>query len=123
MNAIRKTTYGSALSPTKSPRDAEAAILGRITARMVTSAKDGREGFSQLAAALSDNRRFWLTCATDLSGDGNTLPTALRAQLISLAGFVQDHTAKVLLQQASIEPLTAINRAVIEGLSAERIAA
>lgn len=90
---------------------------------MVASAKDGREGFSQLAAALSDNRRFWSTCATDLAGDGNTLPTALRAQLISLAGFVQAHTAKVLLHQASIEPLTAINRAVIEGLSAERIAA
>ncbi|AXC49182.1 flagellar biosynthesis regulatory protein FlaF [Paracoccus suum] len=123
MNALPTPTYGSALSPTKSPRDAEATILARITARMVSSATQGQVAFPQLVEALSDNRRFWSTCAGDLAADGNSLPIALRAQLISLADFVQAHTARVLSQHASIEPLTAINRAIIEGLSAERLAA
>jgi flagellar protein FlaF len=119
MNVPRTHTYGSALSPTKSPRDAEAAILARITARMAAAGAGGPTGFPQLAQALSDNRRFWTAAATDLAGPGNTLPEALRASLLSLAAFTISHTSQVLGGDAGVEALVEINRAVIRGLASD----
>lgn len=123
MNAPLKHAYGSALSPAKDPRAAEAAVLARITARLVAAASQGGAGFAQLATALNDNRRFWTAAAADLAGDGNGLPPDLRARLISLAGFVDSHSSRVLTGDASADPLVAINRAVVEGLGAQAVAA
>lgn len=123
MNAPRHHAYDSALSPAKDPRAAEAAVLARITARLVAAASQGREGFPRLATALNENRRFWTAAAIDLAGDGNGLPSELRAGLISLAGFVDDHSSRVLAGEAPADPLVEINRAVIHGLGAPAVAA
>lgn len=123
MNAPRHHAYGSALSPAKDPRAAESAVLARITARMVSAGGLGRGGFPQLAAALNDNHRFWTAAAADLAGEGNALPTELRASLISLAGFVEKHTSRILAGEAVIEPLVEVNRAIIQGLGAQAVAA
>ena len=116
MNAI-PSSYHAVTSPTKSPRDAEAAILARITARMISASGRGSEGFAQLGAALDENRKFWTAAATDLAHDGNGLPVDLRARMLSIAGFVLRHSPRVLAGAASVEPLVEINRAIIGGLS------
>jgi flagellar biosynthesis activator protein FlaF len=48
--------------------------------------------------------------------DGNALPVPLRAQLISLAEFVRQHSMRVLAGRASIAPLIDINTAIMKGL-------
>ena len=49
-------------------------------------------------------------------GDGNALPIQLRAQIVSLAGFVRRHGMAVLAGSASIAPLVDINTAIMKGL-------
>lgn len=119
MNAVRQNAYGSALSPVKDARSAEAAILARITGRMTTAANRGSSGFPELAAAVADNRRFWAAAAADLAGEGNGLPQGLRVGLISISGFVARQTSRVLAGEAALAPLLDINRAIILGLSGE----
>ena len=105
-------------SPLKDTRSAEAAVLGRITGRIVRAA-GSRYTFPELAAALEDNRRFWSQAAADLSGDGNRLPQDVRVTLLGLAAFTARHTPKVLSGAVGIEPLVAIDSAVVRGLTGE----
>lgn len=117
MNAPVLHGYGAA-SPVLDARGAEAAVLRRITGRLAIATAP-QAGFAQLATALDDNRRFWNQAALDLASAGNALPEALRASLLSLAGFVEAHTSRILAGAASTEPLVAINSAVIRGLTGE----
>lgn len=118
MNAPVYHGYGSAMSPVRDARSAEAAVLRRITGRMALAS--GPSGsHPQLVAALQDNRRFWNQAAMDLFSDDNGLPQQLRATLLSLAAFTGTHTTRCLSGAATPEPLVAINTAVIRGLSGE----
>ena len=76
----------------------------------------GKDGFTHLATAVHENRRFWRVAAQDLAGDGNRLPQALRAQLLSLAQFVEDETSRVLDGSTDAGALVEINRSVARGL-------
>lgn len=116
MNAFAPRGYAATTSVEADPRRAEAAILSNLTARMIRAAGVGTAGFPALVAAVHDNSRFWQIAAEDLAGEDNGLPVPLRAQLLSLAMFVERETAQVLAGRRPPDALIEINRAIARGL-------
>jgi len=97
-------------------RGTEYALFAQVTARLKALDASDRAGFPVLAAAVADNQRLWGVLAEDLMSDGNRLPVALRAQLVSLAEFVRKHSLAVLGGRAGVETLIDINTAIMRGL-------
>jgi flagellar biosynthesis activator protein FlaF len=96
------------------PRAVEHRALSRVTGMLVTGAD---QGGAALAEACHMNRMLWTIFQTDLALPENGLPDTLKAQLISLSMWVQRYTAKVLFENASIDPLVSVNRSIMEGLA------
>ena len=67
--------------------------------------------------AVDWNRRMWLTLQMDLASDQNGLTDELRAQLISVAIWVDKHSSAALRGEAEIDPLITVNRTIMEGLA------
>jgi flagellar biosynthesis activator protein FlaF len=107
--------YGASARVTRTPRDTEFDVLARITRRLKSAAAPGA-AFADLAHAIHDNRSLWGIFALDLALPGNGLPPDLRARLLSIARFVEDHSSKVLRDAASADVLVDINTAVMRGL-------
>ena len=116
MTATARSAYSAPGAPVRTPRSTEYDAIARITARMKAAQDNAATGFAQLAAALHDNRRLWTVLATDVAGAGNALPEALRARLIYLAEFTDQHSRRVLAGEADAGPLIEINTAVMRGL-------
>lgn len=115
MNAQVPNGYGLAVSGHDDPRRSEALVLSKLAAAMIrASAPDS--GFAALVVAVQENRRFWRLAAEDLASQGNGLPAPLRDQLLSLAGFIEKETGRVLAGTSSAAALIEINRAVARGL-------
>lgn len=116
--------YGSARDAVLTPRQAEYRLFARVTHRLTESSAALREGdraaYFRLAEAVHDNLRLWLSLALDLSVEANGLPEPLRAQLISLAGFVEKRSALIRARDgdpaALAESLIELNAAVMKGL-------
>lgn len=119
MTAMAQTAYANLNAPTRTPRATEYDAIARITARLKEAAYSGKPCFARLAAALHDNRRLWMTLASDVAGAENALPPPLRAQILYLAEFTEQHSRKVLANQAETGPLIDINTAVMRGLRGE----
>jgi flagellar biosynthesis activator protein FlaF len=98
------------------PRAIEQRALARVTGMLVSGAE---KGGAALAEACHMNRMLWTIFQTDLVLPENGLPDALKAQLISLAIWVQRYTTKVLFENASVDPLVSVNRSILEGLAAQ----
>ena len=96
------------------PRSIEHRALARVNGMLVSGAE---KGGVPLAEACHLNRTLWTIFQTDCSNPQNGLPDALKAQLISLALWVQRYTNKVLFEGASVEPLVNVNRSIMEGLA------
>lgn len=116
MNAQVPVGYAATALSDSDPRRAEALVLSRLAAGMIQASERGRSGFALLAAAVHENRRFWRVAAQDLAGDGNGLPLELRAQLLSLAQFVERETVRVLDGSGDASALIEINRSIARGL-------
>ncbi len=109
--------YQNAARKTESPRQTEyrafaVATRGLIDASSLPDSEVGRR-----AEALAMNRRLWSLLASDCAAEGNSLPQPLRAQIISLAMFVDRHSSAVMRQGASFDVLVEINRSIMQGLS------
>ena len=117
---LAQRAYGQTAAPTRTARGTEYEVMARITHRLISSAKQGRKGFSQLCQAIHDNRRMWTILATDVADEANSLPQELRARIFYLAEFTHDHSSKVLRREATVAPLIEINSAVMRGLRQER---
>ena len=96
------------------PRAIEHRALARVNGMLVSGAE---KGGAPLAEACHLNRTLWTIFQTDCSNPQNGLPDSLKAQLISLALWVQRYTNKVLFEGASVEPLINVNRSIMEGLA------
>ena len=96
-------------------------MFAQVTKALSDTAARGQEPESW-AEALNWNRRLWMTLQLDLANDTNRLPEALRAQLISVAIWVDRHTSLVLRGDGEVEPLISVNRTIMEGLSAAEAA-
>ncbi len=110
-------SYDRAQAGTEDPRLTEYRVFAQVTKALTDAAAHGTER-ENWAEALNWNRRLWMTLQLDLANDTNRLPEALRAQLISVAIWVDRHTSLVLRGDGEIEPLISVNRTIMEGLSA-----
>ena len=106
--------YQSVQRNTENPRQTEHRLFGQVTGAL---ARVGATVDVEGTKTLEWNRRLWLTLQSDLSREENLLPDQLRAQLISLAIWVDKHTTKVLRGEAEIAPLISVNRTIMEGLA------
>lgn len=109
--------YQQAAQRAETPRETEYRAFAFATRSLVEAKEKGRLDIGGLAEALTRNRRLWMTLAVDCGQPGNALPPPLRAQIISLAGFVDRHSSAVLREGADLDVLIDINRAVMEGLT------
>jgi flagellar protein FlaF len=75
----------------------------------------GKQGGRFLTEACFYNRKLWTIFQTDLADPANALPDQVKANLISLAIWVQKYTGRVL-DGAPVQPLIDVNRSIMEGL-------
>jgi len=108
--------YGHAQKGATTDRGIEYQVFARITAALTAAERKGKPGFADLVQALHDNGRLWDAITVDLVDDTNKLGPNLRAQLLSLGIFVRQHGRQVLRGKASVEPIVAVNQAVMNGL-------
>ncbi len=120
MNVVEQArrAYGPGNVGLRSSRSAEHQIISDVTARMSTA-----KGFSELVAALHDNRLLWTRLGADVADADNGLPEMLRARIFYLAEFTHHHSRQVLKGEAEVGPLIEINTAVLRGLSGSGAAA
>ena len=110
--------YQRAATRSENPRETEYRVFATVTANLVRAAEQGRADVGVLVQAIHDNRRLWSIFAADCAQPTNALAETTRAQIISLALFVDRQCSAVLREGAEIEPLIDINRSMMEGLAA-----
>ncbi|KAF0172240.1 MAG: flagellar biosynthesis regulator FlaF [Hyphomonadaceae bacterium] len=109
--------YQRAATQSENPRDTEYRTLATVTANLLKVKDVGRNDLGALSVAIQDNRRLWSIFALDCAQAENQMGHATRAQIISLAVFVDRHCSAVLREGAEIDPLIDINRTIMEGLA------
>lgn len=123
VNAYRKT-----IANTENPRQIERRLLSEATAqlRQHLSYDLLQDPESKLKAqvdglrdAIWKNQQIWHALKFDLMEEGNALPAELRASLISLALWVERHSAGVLEGKQKLKPLIDVNLGIIRGLNSE----
>jgi flagellar biosynthesis activator protein FlaF len=119
---LAQSAYKQNVREIRSDRANEYEALSQVTARMKRNAAAANT-YSELVAAMHDNRRLWTALAQDVAGDNNGLPRELRAKLVYLYEFISVHTSRILKGDAQVGPLIDINLAVMRGLMPERAAA
>jgi len=67
--------------------------------------------------AIQDNRTLWAVLADDCAQPDNQLPEGLRAQIISLALWVDRHSREVRGDYKALADLIEVNRAIMDGLT------
>ncbi len=106
--------YQSTQNATEDARSTEYRLFAAVTRALIESQARGGKGFVE---AVDWNRRMWLTFQADLASDENQLPDDVKAGLISLAIWVERHSAAVLRGRATIDPLIDVNKSVMGGLA------
>lgn len=106
----------------ETPRDTEHRLVNEVTRAVVQAWDAGLRG-AALMPALHRNREMWSTFAASCGAAGNGLPAELRASIISLSLWVDRHTSAVMCGGETVEPLLDVNRLLLDGLSAQRLAA
>ena len=119
---LAQSAYKQNVREIRSDRANEYEALSQVTARMKRGAAAANT-YSDLVAAMHDNRRLWTALAQDVAGENNGLPRELRAKLVYLYEFISIHTGRILKGDAEVGPLIDINLAVMRGLMPERAAA
>ena len=106
--AVRAYTAASA---NRTIREQEADIFFLVMARLQNARQSGP---TARVRALADNRRLWMLIADLVRDDGNSLPPATRAGILSIARCVQ---REMDADEPSIDFLVSINKNMAEGLS------
>jgi flagellar protein FlaF len=109
--------YQATAQKTETPRQAEYRAFAFATRGLIDAAALPKAEVGRRAEALAKNRQLWMVLAADCGLEGNALPKALRAQIISLSIFVDKHSRAVMREGASFEVLIEINRTIMQGLS------
>jgi len=109
--------YQRAATRAENTRETEYRVFATVTANLVKAKETGRADIGVIVQAIHDNRRLWSLFALDCAQPQNALPVATRAQIISLAMFVERQCSAVLREGADIDPLIDINRTMMEGLA------
>ena len=112
--------YKAAQASTENPRQTEYRLFAEVTKALmsVREAATTKGLRSQdFYKAVDWNRRLWLTLQMDLASNDNRFPDSLKANIISIAIWVDKHSRTVLRGEATLEPLISVNRTIMEGLS------
>jgi flagellar protein FlaF len=102
---------------TEDPRKTEYRIFAQVTRALMEVTGSNALDF-KYRDAIEWNRRLWNALEIDLSSERNQLPDSLKAQIISVAMWVERHSALALRGEGRVEPLITVNRAIMEGLTA-----
>ena len=103
---------------TEDPRKTEYRLFAQVT-RALMNVEENDSLNADFREAIEWNRRMWNALEIDLASDSNGLPDELKAQLISVAMWVERHSAQALRGEAEIVPLVTVNRAIMEGLAVD----
>jgi flagellar protein FlaF len=109
--------YQRAAEQAEGPKQTEYRLFGLVTRALMEAADAPENDIKGRMKALHWNRRLWTTIAGDCANPDNTLPTDLRASIISLSIWVDKHTSGVMRKQEKIQPLIDVNRIIMQGLS------
>ena len=109
--------YKTAATRAEAPRDMEYRLFGQVTRALMHAATVDKSDLRTRIDALDWNRRLWSTLATACSEPSNTMPQALRAQIISLDLFISRHSSAVMRGEDDFETLIDINRMIMQGLA------
>lgn len=110
--------YGAIAQQTANPREREADLLLDAAARL-QMIKDGWETkYSELDAALLNNRKLWTIFMTSATNPENPLPVNVRQNVANLGLFVLKQTVATLAdpKPESLGALITINRELAAGL-------
>lgn len=111
-------SYAATARNTMTPRELEATALLRAAARL-QSVIDGWPGTKDLLDdTVTHNRRLWTIFATSMEDPVSTLPEDLKLRLLTLANFVFNQSALVMVQKdtSRLGALIRINRELAAGL-------
>jgi len=109
--------YQTAATRAESPRETEYRLFGFVTGELIRVQSAGRGDLHKFVEAIDRNRRMWSAFSTDCATDGNGLPNDLRAQIVSIAGWVSRYSSEVIRDGADIDPLIDVNKNVMQGLA------
>lgn len=119
-----RNAYAQTIRETEDPRRIERRVFAQVTHALEAYADAARDAKPGLVAtgsdALARNQTLWGRLLFDVADERNGLPDALKARIISLALFVDRHTADILGGRGSVETLIAINQAIMGGLEGRR---
>lgn len=99
----------------ETPRELECRAFSTVIGKLIDGKKNGGRA---LIDACYLNSQLWTTLMVDLSLADNALPADLKARLISISIWVQRYTPEAMRGTVSPDPLIAVNRNMLEGLSA-----
>ena len=121
MNATTLAMRGYAENAvtTRNERRSEYDVFARVTQGLRDTATKAKTNFPAYAEALHLNRRLWTALVVDIADPDNPIPEDLKARVMYLSEFTQQHTRKILRTGASVMPLLEINMAVMRGLKSE----
>lgn len=111
--------YQKTQKVTESPRETEYRLVAQITAQLVVAQNGDLKG-PELIDVLHRNREMWSVFANNCGVEGNALPEALRASIISVGLWVNRYTSEVVSGKETVDQLIRINRNVMEGLAPPR---
>jgi flagellar protein FlaF len=110
--------YAAVLDAAETPREAEARAFRHVNA-LLAAATDT----PSRVAALHKTHQLWGILLAALADPANPLPTELKSRLASLGLWAQRECFARMGDAGSLEPLMAVHRDMIEGLSARPAAA
>lgn len=103
--------------PELDPRKNEYRLFEQVTRDLEASKAKAKED-SDFLRALDDNRRLWQALEEDLARPQNQLPDPLKAQIISVAIWVERHSKLAEQGEATIDALIQVNESIMKGLAA-----
>ncbi len=109
--------YQSVAQQAEDPRSVEYRLFAEVTRSLMAASQLDATDIGGRMTALDWNRRLWSVLATDCAQPANSLPDALRANIISLSMWVNRHTSAVMAGCETFDPLIEVNRAMMQGLS------
>ena len=105
--------YQKANQSTETPKQTEYRAFAIFT-RALEEAEE--KGLVAVVKAVADNRQLWLTLQIDLASEENKLPLELKAQLLSIAIWVDKYSVSAMKGEADLEPLISVNKQIMDGL-------
>ena len=108
--------YQRAQQSSETPSQVEYRLFVQVTNALIAARDNGLKG-ADLVSVLDWNRRMWSVLSSDCGTEGNTLPSTLRAGIVSLSIWVSKHSSFVMRGEEKVDDLISINRTIMEGLA------